>query len=242
METAIESEIGHTHQDVSGGWLRAATFGAMDGLVTNISLVAGMGGAGASPRIILLSGTAGLVAGAFSMAMGEYVSVQTQNEQVAQEWETEAMEVRTNPAGEEAELAQMFETMGMREGTAQLAAADVHRDPDRATLLHVTSELGVDPTETPSPLVAAGSSFAMFTIGALIPLLPYLLGSTSLALALVAGAAGLLIAGAVGASFTTRSWLRGAFRAFRQLLFGGLAAAATYGVGHLIGGSAFFAA
>lgn len=232
----METEIGHVHQDVSGGWLRAATFGAMDGLVTNISLVAGMGGAGVSPRIIVLTGTAGLVAGAFSMAMGEYVSVQTQNEQVDQEWSTEAEEIRTNPAAEEAELAELFEAMGMRQQTAQVAAADVHRDAERATLLHVTSELGVDPSETPSPIVAAGSSFVMFAIGALVPLLPYLLGSTSLPLALVTGAVGLLLAGAVSASFTTRSWTRGAFRALRQLLYGGIAAGATYTVGHLIGG------
>ena len=230
-----EHEIGHVHQDVSGGWLRAATFGAMDGLVTNISLVAGMGGAGASPRIIVLTGSAGLVAGAFSMAMGEYVSVRTQNEQVEQEWRTEAEEIRKNPAAEQAELADMFEAMGMRQETAELAAADVHRDAERATLLHVTSELGVDPSDTPSPVVAAVSSFAMFSIGALVPLLPYLLGSTSLALALVTGAVGLLFAGAVAASFTTRSWTQGAVRAFRQLLYGAIAAGATYAVGHLIG-------
>lgn len=231
----MESEIGHVHQDVSGGWLRAATFGAMDGLVTNISLVAGMGGAGASPQVIVLTGSAGLVAGAFSMAMGEYVSVQTQNEQVDREWRTEAEEIRTNPAAEQAELAEMFESMGMRQQTARLAAGDIHRDAERATLLHVTSELGVDPRETPSPIVAAASSFVMFALGALVPLLPYLLGSTSLALALVTGAVGLLFAGAVSASFTTRSWTQGAFRAFRQLLYGGIAAGATYAVGYSIG-------
>lgn len=235
LDSVTDHEIGHVHQDVSGGWLRAATFGAMDGLVTNISLVAGMGGAGAPARIIVLTGAAGLVAGAFSMAMGEYVSVQTQNEQVEQEWRTEAEEIHDNPAAEQAELAEMFEAMGMRQETAERAAADVHRDPERATLLHVTSELGVDPRETPSPGVAAVSSFVMFSIGALIPILPYLLGSTSLGLALGTGAVGLLLAGAVAASFTTRSWTLGAARAFRQLLYGGVAAAATYLVGHLIG-------
>lgn len=230
-----DHEIGHVHQDVSGGWLRAATFGAMDGLVTNISLVAGMGGAGASPRIIVLTGGAGLVAGAFSMAMGEYVSVRTQNEQVEQEWRTEADEIRNNPAAEQAELADMFVAMGMTEQTAERAAADVHRDPERATLLHVTSELGVDPSDTPSPLVAAASSFAMFSIGALVPILTYLLGSTSLALALGTGAVGLLVAGAIAASFTTRSWPQRVLRAFRQLMYGGVAAGATYLCGHLIG-------
>src|SRR5919198_1582647 len=93
-------EVGHTHADVSGGWLRAAVFGAMDGLVTNISLVAGVGAAGAGPRVIVLTGLAGLVAGAFSMGLGEYTSVQTQNEQVDREWDVEGREIRKNPAAE----------------------------------------------------------------------------------------------------------------------------------------------
>src|SRR5215510_15368466 len=98
----------HRHQDVSGGWLRAAVFGAMDGLVTNISLIAGVGAAGAGPRVIVLTGMAGLVAGAFSMALGEYTSVRTQNEQVDREWHVEGREIRKNPVAEERELAAMF--------------------------------------------------------------------------------------------------------------------------------------
>ena len=225
-------EIGHTHADVSGGWLRAAVFGAMDGLVTNISLVAGVGAAGASPRVIVLTGVAGLVAGAFSMALGEYTSVQTQNEQVDREWAIEEREIRHNPRLEERELSEMFKAMGMTEKTAAAAAHDVHSDVERATLVHLTQELGLDPTEKPSPRVAAISSFLMFAIGAVIPLLPYLLGFASLTAGLVVGGLGLLLAGAIAATFTVQPWWRGAVR---QLGFGALAAGATYIVGVLIG-------
>jgi VIT1/CCC1 family predicted Fe2+/Mn2+ transporter len=225
-------EVGHSHADVSGGWLRAAVFGVMDGLVTNISLVAGVGAAGASARVIILTGVAGLVAGAFSMALGEYTSVQTQNEQVEREWQVEGSEIRKNPAAEERELAGMFMEMGMSEPTALAAARDVHADQERATLVHVTQELGLDPTEKPSPRVAAVSSFLMFSIGAVIPLLPYLLGFASLAAGLIVGGLGLLLAGAVAATFTVQPWWRGAIR---QLCFGAIAAGATYVVGVLIG-------
>jgi VIT1/CCC1 family predicted Fe2+/Mn2+ transporter len=231
-ELSGPEEVGHVHADVSGGWLRAAVFGAMDGLVTNISLVAGVGAAGASSRVIVLTGTAGLVAGAFSMALGEYTSVQTQNEQVDREWETEAREIRRNPAAEQTELAHMFVDMGMTEETAATAAREIHRDPEVATLLHVTQELGLDPNEKPSPKVAAISSFVMFAIGALIPLVPFLLGFDSLTAGLLLGACGLLAAGALAAVFTNQPWW---LSASRQLLFGAIAAGATYAVGALIG-------
>ena len=111
-------EVGHTHADVSGGWLRAATFGAMDGLVTNVSLVAGIGAAGVRPEIVVTAGLAGLVAGAFSMALGEYASVSTQNEAVDKEVITERREIRDNPEAELSELTGMFEDMGMSAATA----------------------------------------------------------------------------------------------------------------------------
>src|SRR3954469_18373720 len=118
------AEVGHTHADVSGGALRASVFGGMDGLVTNIALVAGVGAAGASASFIVLTGIAGLVAGAFSMAMGEYTSVKTQNEQVDREWGKEAAEIAKNPEAEEAELAAMFRQMGISKDTATTAAHD----------------------------------------------------------------------------------------------------------------------
>ena len=226
------AEVGHTHADVSGGWLRASVFGAMDGLVTNIALVAGVGAAGASPRYIVLTGLAGLVAGAFSMAMGEYASIKTQNEQVDREWTRETDEIRHNAEMEELELAHMLADMGMTERTAILAAREIHTDPERAALVHVTQELGLDPNDKPSPVVAAVSSFITFSSGALVPLIPFLLGFASLAAGLVVGAAGLLVAGAVASLATNQSWW---WSATRQLLFGAVAAGATFLVGLLIG-------
>ncbi|RHW22760.1 hypothetical protein D0Z08_31250 [Nocardioides immobilis] len=226
------AEIGHVHADVSGGWLRASVFGAMDGLVTNIALVAGVGAAGASPRFIVLTGLAGLVAGAFSMAMGEYASVKTQNEQVDREWRREILEIQNNAEMEERELAHMLADMGMTEQTALSAAREIHADPDRAALVHVIQELGLDPTDKPSPQVAAVSSFFTFSLGALVPLIPFLLGYASLAAGLLVGAFGLLVAGGLASLATNQSWW---WSAVRQLLFGAVAAGATYLVGLAIG-------
>lgn len=225
-------EVGHTHTDVSGGWLRAATFGAMDGLVTNVSLVAGVGAASGSATAVVTAGLAGLVAGAFSMALGEYASVSTQNEAVQKEVEVEEREIRENPHAEVAELADMFVGMGMTERTAATAADEVHRDQRRAVRLHVTQELGLDPEEAPSPVAAAVSSFLMFSIGAVIPLLPYLFGLDSLPAGLAAGGVGLVVAGAVASAFTSTSWWWGGLR---QLGYGALAASATYAVGLVLG-------
>ncbi len=225
-------EVGHTHVDVSGGWLRAATFGAMDGLVTNVSLVAGVGATGASPGIVVTTGVAGLVAGAFSMALGEYASVSTQNEAIDKEVAVEQREIQENPGAETAELAGMFVGMGMTSGTAATAAREVHRDHRRAVRLHVSQELGLDPEDQASPWAAAISSFVMFSIGAVVPLLPYLLGMPYLVAGLVAGGVGLLVAGAVASVFTSVAWWWGAIR---QLAYGALAASATYAVGALLG-------
>lgn len=220
------------HADVSGGWLRAAVFGAMDGLVTNIALVAGVGGGGADRHMILLTGTAGLVAGAFSMALGEFASVDTQNDAVANEVAVEREEIRRHPLYEQAELATMYEQMGLTRGTAEAVAREVHADPELAVKVHVAHELGVDVDEQPSPWTAAVSSFLCFAVGGLIPLIPFLLGSSSLVLALVVGAIGLFAVGALTSRFTTRTWL---FSGTRQLGFGVIAAGATYLVGTLIG-------
>lgn len=227
-----EDEVGHIHQDVSGGWLRPAVFGAMDGLVTNIALVAGVGGGGASPRLIVLTGMAGLVAGAFSMALGEYASVQTQNDSVRAEMDVERNELRTNPGAEKAELVASYRAMGLSEDTATRVAEEVHADPALAVRVHLTQELGVDPDEQPSPWVAGVSSFLCFAVGALVPLLPFLLGFDALFAGLAAGGVGLFIAGAIASRFTTRSWW---VAGLRQLGFGAIAAVATFVVGHLIG-------
>ncbi len=162
----------HSHSDVSGGWLRAAVFGAMDGLVTNIALIAGVGGGGVAPDVIILTGTAGLVAGAISMALGEYTSVRTQNEQVAAEVEKERLELERHPRAERRELVEMLRDRGLSERLSEQVAREVSADPELALRIHTEQELGVVVDELPSPWVAAISSFVCFSIGALFPLLP----------------------------------------------------------------------
>ena len=226
--TAVE----HHHADVSGGRLRAATFGAMDGLVTNIALIAGVGGGGVERHTIVLTGVAGLVAGAISMAIGEYTSVQTQNEQIAAELGKELRELRDNPEGEADELVAMWTARGLPAGLARQVADVLKAHPEQALRVHAQEELGVVPDELPSPWTAASLSFVCFAIGAAVPLLPYLLGFDSLWAALLLGGAGLFAAGAVVGRFTARPWFAGGLR---QLALGALAALATYGVGSLIG-------
>lgn len=220
------------HADVSGGWLRPAVFGAMDGLVTNIALIAGVGGGGVSARAVLLTGTAGLVAGAISMGLGEYTSVRSANEQVAAEVAKERRELERHPEVEARELADTWVARGLPRELATQVAEVVRRNPEEALRVHVREELGVNPDDQPSPWAAAFSSLVCFSVGALVPLLPYLLGSTSLWLALGVGGLGLFLAGVIVARFTSRRWWTAGLR---QLLLGGLAAAATYGIGTLIG-------
>jgi VIT1/CCC1 family predicted Fe2+/Mn2+ transporter len=229
--TGVPHTGDHKHSDVSGGWLRAATFGAMDGLVSNTALIAGVA-ASASAHTVILGGVAGLLAGAFSMALGEYTSVTTANEQIESEVRVERRSFWKHPQAERAELVAMLVDMGMTRDTATKATDEIHRDENRALNFHLVQELGVDPREKPSARVAAGSSFLMFAIGAIIPLIPYLLGFESLWAGLACGGAGLLIAGAVAARFTRKPvW----WAALRQLAFGTVAIAATYVVGTLVG-------
>ena len=220
------------HADVSGGWLRPAVFGAMDGLVTNIALIAGVGGGGVSPRSIALTGVAGLVAGAISMGLGEYTSVKTQNEQVQAEVAKERRELERNPAAEARELAAAWTARGLDPDLARQVAEALARNPDEAIRVHAQEELGVNPQEAPSPWVAAGSSFLCFSVGALVPLMPYLFGSAELWVALAAGGVGLFVAGALTARFTNRRWWRSGLR---QLVLGGAAAGVTYLIGRLVG-------
>ncbi|WP_319449142.1 MULTISPECIES: VIT1/CCC1 transporter family protein [unclassified Mycobacterium] len=227
----LPHQIDHRHADVSGGWLRAATFGAMDGLVSNTALIAGVA-ASASAHSVVLAGVAGLLAGSFSMALGEYTSITTANEQLESEVRVERRSFRKYPAEERAELVSMLMDMGLTEDTAAKATEELHRDENQALNFHLVQELGVDPSEKPSPWVAAGASFLMFALGAVIPLLPYLLGFPSLWAGLAFGGVGLLVAGGVAARFTRKPlWLG----SVRQLAFGAVAIGATYVVGLLIG-------
>jgi VIT1/CCC1 family predicted Fe2+/Mn2+ transporter len=223
---------GHQHRDVSGGWLRPAVFGAMDGLVTNVSLIAGVGGGGGSHQFIVLTGLAGLAAGAFSMATGEFVSVSSQNELVEAEVRKEAHELKYNPESERQELAATFRMRGVDPELADEVARQISVHPDEALAVHVREELGVDHEELPSPYTAAGASLVTFAIGALIPLIPYLAGLNSLPLALGLAALAAFIGGGLVARLTDRPFLRGALR---QLALGGVAAGITYLIGTAVG-------
>ncbi len=224
----------HDHRDVTGGWLRPAVFGVTDGLVSNTALIAGVAGGGAPSHTVLLAGLAGLVAGAFSMATGEYVSVASQTELTLAEIEIEKSELRRVPEAEQAELAGIFRSRGVDAATADEVARQLSADPEQVWRVHAREELGVDPDDLPSPWVAAGSSFGAFTLGALVPVLPYLLGSTGLLLPVLLALVALFAAGALVSRFTTRGALYGGGR---QLLLGAVAALLTYGVGSLVGAS-----
>jgi VIT1/CCC1 family predicted Fe2+/Mn2+ transporter len=222
----------HRHRDVSGGSLRPTVFGAVDGLVTNASLIAGVGGGGVSAHTIILTGVAALVAGAFSMGTGEYISVTNQNELVQSEVSLERAMLARFPAAEEAELAEYFCGYGADPGTAARMAAAVSKDPDTALRLHTREELGLDPAELPSAVLAGVASLFAFSLGALVPLLPYLLGWPVLAASLGITAVALITGGMVVGRLTGRPVLRSGLR---QLLLGAVAVAITFGVGSLIG-------
>lgn len=225
-------EIHHSHRDVTGGWLRPAVFGVMDGLVSNTALIAGVAAGGVSPSTVVLTGLAGLAAGALSMATGEYTSVVSQTELAQAEIEAEKREIARVPAAEEAELAGIFRSRGVDADTAREVARQLSADPEQAWRVHAREELGIDPDDLPSPWVAAGSSFAAFSLGALVPVLPYLLGGTSLVLAVGLALLALFVTGALVSRFTARGALHSGAR---QLLLGGAATAATYGIGSVVG-------
>src|SRR3954468_3994534 len=222
----------HAHRDVNGGWLRPAVFGAMDGIVSNVSLISGVAAAGASAHTVLVAGLAGLLAGAFSMAVGEWTSVHSQAELVRAEIAKERRELSRRPEAEQAELAALFASRGVPRDLAKKVAHELSQDPELVWRIHVREELGVDPDNLPSPYVAAFSSLLSFAVGAFLPLLPYLLGAHRLWPSLVLAAVALVALGASVARFTDRPWWLGASR---QLALGAAAAAITYGVGSAFG-------
>jgi VIT1/CCC1 family predicted Fe2+/Mn2+ transporter len=229
-------EIMHEHPDVTGGWLRPAVFGAMDGLVSNLALIAGVAGgtrSHADSSAVVLAGLAGLAAGAFSMAAGEYTSVASQSEAARREIEKERREIVANPTAEISELADMYVEKGLDRELAVEVAKQIHVDVDNAVAVHAREELGVDPEDLPSPMLAAGSSFASFAVGALLPVLPYLLGAQVLLPGLLVTLVALFVCGAVVTQVTSRSWW---FGGLRQMLLGAAAAGLTYLFGDLVGG------
>jgi VIT1/CCC1 family predicted Fe2+/Mn2+ transporter len=225
-------EIHHTHRDVNGGRLRPAVFGAMDGVISNGALVAGIGAASASTHDVILTGLAGLLAGSFSMAVGEYTSVNSQTQLVKAEIAKERAEIARSPRAEEAELAAIFRHRGLSRDLAARVAREFSNDPDEVWRAHVREELGVDPDEQPSPYVAGVSSFVTFAVGALVPLLPYLLGAHHVYPSLILVAVALLGIGGAVARFTQGRLWRGAAL---HLVLGGVAVAVVFGVGHAIG-------
>jgi VIT1/CCC1 family predicted Fe2+/Mn2+ transporter len=232
-ESSSAEERTHTHRKVSGGWLRAAVFGAMDGLVTNTCLIAGVGGGGAGHSFLIVGGLAGLLAGAFSMAAGEWTSVHTQNAMVERELAKERHELLRRPDAERAELAEMLMRHGLSQPTAQAAAREIAADTDVALRFHAREELGIDSESLPSARVAAGSSFLAFAVGALIPLLPILAGFTVLWLTLVLSGVAAIVGGAAVSRLTSQHPVRGALT---QLSMVAAATAATYALGHAISG------
>jgi VIT1/CCC1 family predicted Fe2+/Mn2+ transporter len=228
----VVAELHGDHRDVTGGALRAAVFGAMDGLVSNFALISGVVGAGAPATMVVVTGLAGLAAGASSMAAGEYVSVTSQAELMASEIAVERRELARNPASERQELARLYQSRGLDADLAEQVAEQLSRDPEVAWRIHVREELGVDPDDLPSPRVAAVSSFAAFSVGALLPVLPFLLGLHSLTATVVVSAVGLFASGAVVARLTTTpAWYGG----LRQLVLGAAAALVTFGIGSIVG-------
>ncbi len=230
--TTGPSTVEHEHADVTGGWLRPAVFGAMDGMVSNFALIAGVAGGGVSPRVVVLTGLAGLAAGAFSMAAGEYTSVASQAENAEAEIAKEREELRINPQAEEDELAAVYMERGIEPELAREVSRQLHLDPERALIVHAKEELGVTLEDLPSPVLAAVASFLSFAVGALVPVLPYLLGAQSLWPAIIVSLLGLFGAGAVVTRLTSRPWW---FGGLRQLFLGAAAAALTYGIGSLVG-------
>src|SRR6201997_2431398 len=201
---ALQAGWYHGHRDVSGGWLRPAVFGAVDGLVTNASLISGLGGGGVAAHTVVLTGVAALVAGAFSMGTGEYISVTNQNELVQSEVSLERQMLSRFPAAEQEELAGYFRQYGANAETAGRMAAAVSSDPNTALRVHTREELGVDPEELPSPVLAGVASLIAFSCGALVPLFPYLVGASALWVSLVLTAVALTGGGMVVGRLTGR--------------------------------------
>lgn len=232
---ALFSRLEGRHGAGGGNALRAAILGANDGLVSNLSLVMGVAGAAFSGQTVLITGMAGLLAGSCSMAMGEWLSVQSARELYTEQIATEADELAEFPEEEKEELILIYRAKGFAPEEARSIVERVMRTQGTALDTLVREELGINPDDLGgSAWAAAASSFAVFMVGAIIPVLPFLFfeGTTAVVAAALASAVALFLIGAVTSLFTARgAWFSGA----RQLLIGAAAAAVTYGAGHLFG-------
>ncbi len=224
----------HHHRNIQGGAARAAVFGFSDGLVSNVALILGVAGADPAPSVVRLAGMAGLLAGAFSMAAGEYVSMRAQTELLQRELELERIEIARRPDHERRELAAIYRSRGVEADVADELAAGMMRTPAMALQTHAREELGIDPDELGSPPKAAVSSFFTFSLGASTPLVPWFFaeGGVATVTSLVVGALMALAAGFALAKATGRSW---PWPAARQLLIAVSAASVTFMVGKLVG-------
>ena len=223
------------HRTVGGNTLRAAVLGGNDGLVSNFSLVMGIAGATNGQKEVLLAGIAGLLAGALSMALGEWISVKSSQELYENQMQLELEELETNPEGEEKELVLIYISKGIPKEQAEKMAKDVMSNIDHAHEVLIKEELGINPDDLKgSAMEAAVTSFFLFGIGAILPVIPFFFfsGSKAIVLSTILSAFGLFIIGAAITLFTGKSvWFSG----FRQVLFGLVAAAITFGIGKLIG-------
>jgi vacuolar iron transporter family protein len=235
LEGSTLARVEGRHRVIGGNALRAAVLGANDGLLSNLSLVMGVAGADLSSHSVMITGIAGLLAGAFSMAIGEWISVQSSRELNQSQIATEADELAAAPQEEEEELALIYESKGLSKEQAQALAKKLIADKDKALDTLTREELGIDPRDLGgSPWEAAFASLLLFAVGAIIPVFPFIFwdGAGAIRIALAVSALGLFGIGAGITLVTGRSVL---FSGTRQLLFGLAAAGVTYGIGHLIG-------
>jgi VIT1/CCC1 family predicted Fe2+/Mn2+ transporter len=232
----MEHEVLHGgHRQVSGGLARAAVFGVNDGLVSNVSLILGFAGSGVDSSIVRLAGLAGAIAGAISMAAGEWISVSAQNELIEREVAVERRELRHNTVAETSELAAMYEQHGISPDTARAAAEDVMARPDVALRVHSREEMGIDPADLPSAFQAALISLLCFSFGAMLPVIPWFTGATGVAPAAASVLIGVVTAGIVGAAigrYAERSIVKSVLR---QIVIVLVACAVTYSIGELVG-------
>jgi VIT1/CCC1 family predicted Fe2+/Mn2+ transporter len=222
------------HREVAGGLARAAVFGMSDGLMSNVLLVVGFAGSDVNGSVVRLAGLAGALAGAISMAAGEWISISAQNELVVREMEVERRELGVHKDAEQRELAGIYESHGMEPSTAALAAADVMRDTERALMVHAREEFGVDPNNLPSAWQAAVLSFVCFVVGALLPVIPWFFGEGDAATAITVSI-GVVAAAALGwaiGQFAERNRVKSAAR---QVLIMLAAAVVTFSIGKALG-------
>lgn len=222
------------HRALAGGTARAGVFGISDGLVTNVSLIIGFAAGGVDASYVRLAGIASAVAGAVSMAAGEWVSVKSQNDLVKREMSLELRELKRNTSAETSELAGIYRSHGMSSKQAEAAAAEVMQDPERAVIVHAREEFGLDPSQLPNPVQVAAISIVSFLIGAMLPVIPWLTGQGTTAqwasISIGVVAAGVL--GAVIARQSERPWWTGTVR---QVAITVLAVAVTYAIGSVVG-------